>query len=101
MAVTQLSSFPNTIRNLDDKPNLSADAMKQALQKDCSTLWQKTIEVIDELNGVRPVSLGGSGGTTKQTGREGLGIYVGNTAPASVAASLQAGDIYLYAPDLP
>ena len=101
MAVQQLSSFPNTIRNLDDKPNLSADMMKQALQQDCSVLWQKTIEIIDDLNGVRPVSLGGTGGTTKQTGREGLGIYVGNTAPSSIAATLQTGDIYLYAPDLP
>jgi hypothetical protein len=101
MAVQQLGSFPNTIRNLDDKPNLSADAMKQALQQDVSTLWQKCIEIIGALNSVRTVGEGGTGGTTKQTGREGLGIYVGNTAPASVAASLDPGDIYLYVPDLP
>ena len=101
MAVQQLSSFPNTIRNLDDKPNLSADMMKQALQQDCSVLWQKTIEVIDDLNGVRPVSVGGTGGNTKQTGREGLGIYVGNASPASMVDTLEVGDIYLYAPDLP
>lgn len=101
MAVQQLGSFPNTIRNLDDKPNLSADAMKQALQQDVSVLWNKCLEIINDLNIPRPVSLGGTGGTTKQTGREGLGIYVGNTAPASVAASLATGDIYLYVPDLP
>lgn len=86
MAVQQLGSFPNTIRNLDDKPNLSPDAMKQALQQDVSVLWNKTIEIIGALNGI---------------GRDSLGIYVGNTAPASVAASLQTGDIYLYVPDLP
>lgn len=101
MAVQQLGSFPNTIRNLDDKPNLSADSMKQALQQDCSTLWQKCIEIITALNSVRSVAEGGTGGTTKQTGREGLGVYVGNTAPSSIAATLQTGDIYLYAPDLP
>ena len=44
--IQQLSSFPNTIKNLDDKPNLSADSMKQALQQDCSVLWQKVIEII-------------------------------------------------------
>lgn len=86
MSVQQLPSFPNTIRNLDDKPNLSPDAMKQALQQDCSTLWNKTIEVIGALNGIS---------------RESLGIYVGNTAPASVASTLATGDIYLYVPDLP
>ena len=86
MAVQQLGSFPNTIRNLDDKPNLSPDEMKQALQQDVSVLWNKTIEIIGALNSI---------------GRESLGIYVGNTAPASIAASLQTGDIYLYVPDLP
>ena len=105
MAVTQLGSFPNTIANLDDKPNLSAANMKQALQQDVSELWQKTIEVIDDLNGKAPspvpVTDGGTGGTTKQTGREGLGLYVGNSSPASVASSLEVGDIYLYVPDLP
>ena len=105
MAVTQLGSFPNTIRNLDDRPNLSADAMKQALQQDCSTLWQKVIEVISDLNTVPafPVSVdnGGTGGTTKQGGRQGLGIYVGNATPASMVSTLDVGDIYLYVPDLP
>ena len=101
MAVTQLSSFPNTIRNLDDKPNLDADSMKQALQQDCSVLWQKGIEIIDALNGVREVSEGGTGGNTKQTARQGLGIYVGNASPASMVSTLEVGDIYLYAPDLP
>ena len=101
MAVTQLSSFPNTIRNLDDKPNLDADSMKQALQQDVSVLWQKTVEVIDDLNGVRPVSTGGTGGTTKPTARQGIGIYVGNASPASMVSTLEVGDIYLYAPDLP
>ncbi len=101
MAVTQLGNFPNTIRNLDDKPNLSADAMKQALQQNVSVLWNKTIEVINALNSTRTVAEGGTGGTTKQTGREGLGVYVGNDTPSSVAASLETGDIYLYVPDLP
>ncbi len=101
MAVQQLGSFPNTIRNLDDKPNLSADAMKQALQQDVSALWNKTIEIITALNATRTVSEGGTGGTTKKTGREGLGVYVGNDTPSSVAESLETGDIYLYVPDLP
>ena len=101
MAVTQLSSFPNTIRNLDDKPNLDADSMKQALQQDVSVLWQKVVEVIDDLNGVRPVSAGGTGGNTKPTARQGIGIYVGNASPASMVSTLEVGDIYLYAPDLP
>lgn len=105
MAIQQLPSFPNTIKNLDDKPNLSATAMKQALQQDTSTLWQKTIEVIAAVNDKAdtPVAVadGGTGGTTKQTGRQGLGIYVGNTSPASIASTLATGDIYLYVPDLP
>lgn len=98
--IQQLGNFPNTIRNLDDKPNLSADAMKQALQQDVSVLWQKVIDIITYLNSPIPVTNGGTGGTTKQTGREGIGIYLGNESPSSVAASLQAGDIYLYVPDL-
>lgn len=101
MAIQQLSSFPNTIKNLDDKPNLSADSMKQALQQDCSVLWQKVIEIITYLNAPTPVTDGGTGGTSKQTGREGLGIYVGNSSPASVASTLATGDVYLYVPDLP
>lgn len=84
--VSQLGNFPNTIRKLDDKPNLSADSMKQALQADVQTLWNKAIEIINALN------LKG-----EFTGA----IYVGNTTPASVAAQLNIGDIYLYVPDLP
>lgn len=98
--IQQLGNFPNTIRNLDDKPNLSADAMKQALQQDVSVLWQKVIDIITYLNAPIPVTNGGTGGTTKQTGREGIGIYLGNDSPSSVASTLQAGDIYLYVPDL-
>lgn len=48
--VSQLPSFPNTILNLDDKPNLSAQNMKEALQRDTAALWQKCIEVIASLN---------------------------------------------------
>jgi len=105
MTVEQLSSFPNTIANLDDKPNLSATDMKEALQQDCAALWNKTIEVIDALNtndsATLDVSHGGTGGTTKDTARNGIGIFYGNTSPDSMAASLATGDIYLYAPDLP
>lgn len=105
MTVEQLPSFPNTIANLDDKPNLSATDTKQALQQDVSVLWNKCLEVIEALNSndttPRAVSYGGTGGTTKDTARNGIGIYYGNTSPDSMAASLQAGDIYLYAPDLP
>ena len=105
MTVEQLSSFPNTIANLDDKPNLSATDMKEALQQDCSELWGKCIEIISALNDndttPRAVAYGGTGGTTKDTARNGIGIYYGNTAPDSMAASLSTGDIYLYAPDLP
>ena len=105
MSVAQLDSFPNTIANLDDKPNLSAGDMKQALQQDTSELWNKVVEVIDDLNGKAdspvPVTSGGTGGTTKESGRNGLGIYVGNTAPSGMVSSLNTGDIYLYCPDLP
>lgn len=87
--VNQLSSFPNTILNLDDRPNLSAEDMKQALQQDVSVLWDKCVEVIEALN-------------KKMDGAEDVGkLYVGNTVPSSVAASLDLGDIYLYVPDLP
>lgn len=99
--VQQLGSFPNTIANLDDKPNLAAQAMKEALQRDCALLWNKVIEIIGDLNGIRPVSEGGTGGSTKPTAREGIGIYAGNVSPASMASSLETGDIYLYVPDLP
>lgn len=84
--VSQLGNFPNTIRKLDDKPNLSADSMKQALQADVQTLWGKTVEIISSLNTKGEFS-----------GR----IYVGNTTPSSMASTLSTGDIYLYAPDLP
>lgn len=47
---SQLPSFPNTILNLDDKPNLSAQHMKEALQADVSTLWQKVVELIESSN---------------------------------------------------
>ena len=86
MAVSQLPNFPNTIRNLDDKPGLSADAMKQALQADVQTLWGKTVEIIGSLN-------------TK--GEFANAIYVGKATPSSMASSLNTGDVYLYAPDLP
>jgi hypothetical protein len=84
--VNQLSSFPNTILNLDDRPNLSAEDMKQALQQDVSVLWAKCMEIISSLN----AKVDGS-----------MGIYIGNDTPASVAADLSVGDVYLYAPDLP
>ena len=105
MTVEQLPSFPNTIANLDDKPNLSATDMKQALQQDVSELWNRAQEMIEAINTndttPRAVAFGGTGGTTKDTARNGIGIYYGNTSPDSMAASLQAGDIYLYVPDLP
>ena len=103
--VEQLGNFPNTITNLDDKPNLSADAMKEALQHDVSELWNKCIELIAAFNDgettPRAVAYGGTGGTTRDTARNGIGIYYGSTSPDSMAASLQTGDIYLYVPDLP
>jgi hypothetical protein len=79
--------------------------MKQALQQDCSTLWQKCIEIISSLNTVPafPIGVdnGGTGGTTKPSARNGLGIYVGNATPASMVSTLDVGDVYLYVPDLP
>lgn len=91
MNVEQLGNFPNTILNLDDKPNLSAQAMKQALQEDVSQLWGKTVEVIDALNGKA------DGPINKNS----IGIYIGNSSPESVVSILNEGDIYLYVPDLP
>lgn len=91
MNVEQLGNFPNTILNLDDKPNLSANAMKQALQEDVSQLWGKTVEVIDALNEKA------DGPINKNS----IGIYIGNSSPESVVSILNEGDIYLYVPDLP
>lgn len=88
--VSQLGSFPNTIRNLDDRPNLSPSDMKDALQADCAALWQKCIEIILALNG-----------KVDGPARDAVGLYVGNASPASMASSLKTGDVYLYVPDLP
>ena len=41
--VNQLSSFPNTILNLEDRPNLSAEDMMQALQRNVSVVWEKCV----------------------------------------------------------
>ena len=107
MSISALGDFPNTIANLNDKPNLPAQRMKESLQDDVNTLWSKVAEIIPVINSIQgladlPLSVanGGTGGTTKQTGREGMGIYAGSTAPASIASSLNTGDIYLYFPDL-
>ena len=91
MIVEQLGNFPNTILNLDDKPNLAPHAMKQALQEDVSQLWGKTVEIIDAVNSKA------DGPITKNS----IGIYIGNSSPESVVSILNEGDIYLYVPDLP
>lgn len=62
--------------------------------------WIKTTASATlEALGTVPVSGGGTGGTTKQTAREGIGIYAGSTAPETFAAQMQTGDIYLYFPE--
>lgn len=51
MTIDNLGTFPNTIANLEDKPNLAAQAMKEALQQDVKSLWNKVKEdVIPNLN---------------------------------------------------
>ena len=49
-SITNLGNFPHTIGNLDDQPNLPADKMKEALEKDCETLWDKVKEVVPSVN---------------------------------------------------
>ena len=104
MSVSQLPSYPGAISNLPDKPNLSATAMKAKFEEDPRTLWAKVMEIITDLNtkAKSPVSVsdGGTGGTTKQGARQGIGIYVGNTLPADMASTLATGDVYIYVPDL-
>lgn len=82
MSVSQLGSFPDTIANLPDQPNMSAQNLKDALQADCETLWNKTKDIITDLNS-RPT------------------IVVDKILPATKAASLSVGDVYIYCPDLP
>lgn len=108
MSLPVLGSFPNTIANLPDKPNMSGTPMKAALQADVKTLWEFNMALLAELaTSIAAVSLpvsvanGGTGGTTKPTAREGIGIYAGKTAPDTIKSDLAAGDIYLYFPDLP
>lgn len=48
--IENLETFPGTISNLPDKPNLSGEDMKAKLEKDCKDLWNKMREVIPELN---------------------------------------------------
>ena len=48
MSVPSLGAFPNTIANLPDRPNLSAQRMKEALQDDVKTLWEHTADLTDE-----------------------------------------------------
>lgn len=48
--ISNLPIFPHTIGNLDDDPNLPADEMKAALERDCMEMWEKLREVIPELN---------------------------------------------------
>lgn len=51
MTIDNLGNFPNTIANLEDKPNLAAQAMKEALQQDVKSLWNKVkTDVIPTLN---------------------------------------------------
>jgi len=104
MSVSQLPEFPATIENLPDKPNLSAQNMKAAFDQDLRLLYQKVVEIIDAVNGKAdtPVSVsdGGTGGTTPQSAREGIGVYIGNTPPADMASTLNTGDAYIYVPDL-
>lgn len=108
MSVPSLGAFPNTIANLPDRPNLSAQRMKEALQDDVKTLWEHTADLTDEYNSSfvsaplpLAVNKGGTGATTPANARNNLGIYAGKTAPSSMAASLPTGAIYIYAPTLP
>lgn len=108
MSVPTLGSFPNTIGNLPDKPNLGPTQMKNALQADVQTLWPYVQKVINEVNGISgfatlplTVENGGTNATNKSDARENLGIKAGKATPSSVASSLSVGDIYVYVPDLP
>ena len=108
MSISTLGAFPNTIANLPDRPNLSAQNMKEALQADVETLWpyvQALITAVNASSGFAtlPLSIenGGTNATTKADALNNLGVYVESTAPSSMAASLEEGDIYVYVPDLP
>ena len=108
MSIPALGSFPNTIANLDDHPNLGPQQMKEALQADVAALWPYVQQLINTVNGISgladlPVSVanGGTGATSKSNARTNLGITVGNSTPTSVAGNLSVGDIYVYVPDLP
>ena len=81
MSVPVLGDFPSTIANLPDRPNLSADKMKEALQQDLAYLWPFVQQLINEVNR-SPVK-------------------VGNDLPSAVASQLSVGDVYIYVPDLP
>jgi hypothetical protein len=108
MSVPVLGTFPNTIANLPDRPNLGPQQMKEALQADIATAWPYIQALITEVNassGFAPLPLsidnGGTGATTKADALAALGITVGKGSPASVASGLATGDIYIYAPTLP
>ena len=108
MSLQPLGAFPGTIGKLNNRPNLGPEQMKEALQKDLAVLWGATQAIIAEINGISgfatlPLSVanGGTGAGTKGLARTNLGVHVGNDAPDDVAASIDVGDIYIYAPTLP
>lgn len=51
-----LGNFPHTVGNLDDRPNLNAQQMKAAFEKDVMTLWAKLAECIPHINEILPAS---------------------------------------------
>ena len=54
--IANLGTFPHTIGNLDDRPNLTAAQMKAALEQDVMTLWGRLAEAIPMINDILPAS---------------------------------------------
>ena len=54
--IANLGSFPHTVGNLDDRPNLTGAQMKAAFEKDVMTLWGRLAEAIPMINDILPLS---------------------------------------------
>lgn len=56
MSIPNLGNFPHTIGNLDDRPNLTAEQMKEKFEHDVMTLWATLAECIPSINDILPAS---------------------------------------------